>query len=246
MQMRLREIAACTGGRMAGPDVEVRGMTHDSRRVRSGDLFVALPGARCDGHEFAVGAIEAGAVAVLGRRELNADFPQVTVADPLRAMGQVAAAWRARLPVQVVGITGSNGKTTVKEMTAAVLSAAGATAATRGNYNNEIGVPLTLAALAEDHRYAAIEMGEARPGDIRYLAELAQPTVGVITNAGPAHLETMGSLEGVARTTGELFTELPADGTAVINADDRFADFWRELAAPRSVITFGMDAAADV
>ncbi len=246
MRLRLSEIAECTDGRMIGEDVEVRGMTHDSRHVHPADLFVALPGERCDGHAFAPDAIGQGAAAVLGSRLLEGDFPQVAVSDPRRAMGQIAATWRDRLAVQVVGITGSNGKTTVKEMSAAVLSAAGPTAATRGNYNNEIGVPLTLAALTDQDRYAAIEMGEARPGDIRYLAEMARPVVGVITNAGPAHLETMGSLEGVARTTGELLTALPVDGTAVINADDRFADFWRELAGARRVVTFGMDADADV
>ncbi|NDY96669.1 UDP-N-acetylmuramoyl-tripeptide--D-alanyl-D-alanine ligase [Wenzhouxiangella sp. C33] len=244
--MLLSEIAECTGGRMIGPEVEIGGMTHDSRHVRPGDLFVALPGERRDGHDFARKAIEQGAAAVLGARSLGDDVSQVQVADPLLAMGQIAAAWRARLPLQLVGITGSNGKTTVKEMTAAVLPVAGPTAATQGNYNNEIGVPLTLAALSEAHRYAVVEMGEARPGDIRYLAEMARPAVGVITNAGPAHLETMGSLEGVARTTGELLTALPDDGVAVINADDRFADFWRELAAPRRTISFGINAEADV
>ncbi|MFP4335546.1 MAG: UDP-N-acetylmuramoyl-tripeptide--D-alanyl-D-alanine ligase [Wenzhouxiangella sp.] len=246
MRMQLTAIAECAAGRLVGHDVEVHGLCHDSRKVRPGDLFVALPGERCDGHDFAAAATERGAAAVLVARALGVDVPQVIVADPRLAMGQIAADWRARLAVTVVGITGSNGKTTVKEMTAAVLAAAGPTAATPGNYNNEIGVPLTLARLTEAHRYAAIEMGEARPGDITYLADMARPLIGVITNAGPAHLETMGSLEGVARTTGELLAALPADGTAVINADDRFADFWRRLAAPRRTISFGIDTEADV
>jgi len=247
MRMMLRDIADCAHGQLNGADVEVRGMSHDSRRVSAGDLFVALPGERSDGHEFAEQAMAQGAAAVLGSRVLAGEFPQVTVTDPQQAMGQIAAGWRARLKsLKVLGITGSNGKTTVKEMSAAVLAVAGPTAATPGNFNNEIGVPLTLAGLNETHRFAAIEMGEASPGDIRYLAEMAAPQVGVITNAGPAHLATMGSVEGVAETTGELFTAMPAHGTAIINADDRFAEFWKELAGPRRVISFGIERQADV
>jgi UDP-N-acetylmuramoyl-tripeptide--D-alanyl-D-alanine ligase len=247
MRIRLSDIAHCANGRLKGEDVEVGGMSHDSRRIQPGDLFVALPGEHSDGHDFAASAIAAGASAVLGSRVLEAEFPQVTVTDPQQAMGQIAGTWRERLKdLNVVGITGSNGKTTVKEMAAAVLAVAGSTASTPGNFNNEIGVPLTLARLNEEHRFAAIEMGEASPGDIQYLAEMAAPQVGVITNAGPAHLATMGSIEGVAETTGELLSALPADGTAIINADDRFAEFWQGLAAPRQVISFGIEREADV
>ncbi len=246
MRMLLSELATLTGGYLAGPDAEIHGMTHDSRQVTAGQLFVALPGERDDGHRFAGRAMEAGAAAVLCSRPLPERIVQVQVPDPLAAMGRIAAAWRAPLDIRIVGITGSNGKTTVKEMVAAVLAAAGPTASTPGNYNNEIGVPLTLAHLQPEHRYAAVEMGEACPGDIRYLAEMVQPQIGVITNAGPAHLETMGSLEGVAQTTGELLTALPADGVAVINADDRFARLWRELAGPRRVLSFAIDHEADV
>ena len=246
MRMQLSELARLTGGRLHGADVEILGMSHDSRSIEPGALFVALPGERVDGHDFARQALQAGAVAVLCTRVLDEPCPQLQVADPLAAMGQIAAAWRARLDTRIVGITGSNGKTTVKEMVAAVLGVAGPTASTPGNYNNEIGVPLTLASLNVEHAFAAVEMGEARPGDIRYLAEIARPQVGVITNAGPAHLATMGSLEAVAETTGELLTALPADGVAVINAEDAFVERWRELAGPRRVLSFGIDVEADL
>ena len=246
MRFRLSELVGKTGGRLIGPDTEVTGMTHDSRMMRPGMLFVALPGKRHDGHEFAASAVADGAAAVLVSRRLESDFPQLLVSDTRQAMGQIASAWRARLPVTLVGVTGSNGKTTVKEMIASILAVAGPTWSTQGNYNNEIGMPLTLAELDENHRYAVVEMGAARPGDIQYLAEMARPQVSLITNAGPAHLETMGSLEGVARTKGEIYDALGDDGIAVINADDRFADDWRERAAPRDIVTFGMAADADV
>ncbi|MGY6554114.1 MAG: UDP-N-acetylmuramoyl-tripeptide--D-alanyl-D-alanine ligase [Wenzhouxiangella sp.] len=246
MRLRLNELLAVTDGRLPGDDVEITGLAHDSRTVKPGDLFAALPGERVDGHDFVEQVWRAGAAAALVNRALPIAIPQLVVADVRTAMGQIAALWRSQLGVKIVGITGSNGKTTVKEMTAAVLSAAGPTWSTQGNYNNEIGLPLTLAALAPEHRFAVIEMGAARAGDIRYLAEMARPQVGVVTNAGPAHLETMGSIEGVARTKGEMYGALPEDGIAIINADDRFAGFWRDLAGQRSVLSFGLSAAADL
>ena len=246
MRLRLSDLTNCTGGRLHGADAEITGMTHDSRQIQSGDLFAALTGERVDGHDFVGRAVRAGAAAALVTRAVEAEVPQLMVSDVRRAMGQIASHWRSRLAVRLVGITGSNGKTTVKEMTAAVLSAAGPTWSTQGNYNNEIGLPLTLAKLEPSHQYAVIEMGAARSGDIRYLAEMARPQVGVVTNAGPAHLETMGSIEGVARTKGEMYPALPPDGVAIINADDRFAKFWQGLAGQRRVLTFGMQPAADV
>ena len=246
MRLRLIDLTECTGGSVHGADVEITGLAHDSRRVKPGDLFAALPGERVDGHDYVGRALRAGAAAALVTRAVDAPGPQLIVPDVRLAMGQVASHWRSQLPVRMVGITGSNGKTTVKEMTAAVLSTAGPTWSTQGNYNNEIGLPLTLAGLQPAHRYAVIEMGAARAGDIRYLAEMAGPQVGVVTNAGPAHLETMGSIEGVARTKGEMYGALARDGVAIINADDRFADFWRGLAGSRRVLTFGLQASADV
>ena len=246
MRFRLSEIATLCGGQASGPDVEIHGMSHDSRIIETGNLFLALPGERSDGHRFIEAARAAGAVAALVSEPVDQDFPQVRVNDVLKAMGLIAAAWRARMDITVVGVTGSNGKTTVKEMIAAILSARASTLATGGNYNNEIGLPLTLAKLDESHRYAVVEMGASRSGDIRYLADLARPDAGVVTNAAPAHLEGFGSLEGVARTKGELFQALPESGVAAINADDQFAPLWRDMAAHCRSLGFGLGERADV
>ena len=201
---------------------------------------------RSDGHRFVADAAAAGAGAALVRTPVDAAIPQLVVDDVVCAMGGLARAWRARLPVQVVGITGSNGKTTVKTLLASILSRTAPTLATAGNYNNEIGVPLTLAMLSRRHRFAAIEMGCGQRGDIAYLADLAAPAVGVVTNAGPAHLERLGSVEGVARTKGELFSAIEPDGVAVINRDDDFYDYWCGLCPRARRITFGEHAEADV
>lgn len=246
MRLRLSEIAALTGGQAQGADVEIHGMSHDSRAIEAGNLFVALPGEHSDGHAFIEAARAAGAAAALVSESLDLDFPRVRVDDVLKAMGRIGAAWRTRLDITVIGVTGSNGKTTVKEMTAAILSARSPTLATSGNYNNEIGLPLTLARLDESHRYAVLEMGASRAGDIRYLAELGRPDAGVVTNAAPAHLEGFGSLEGVARTKGEMFQSLPENGVAAINADDRFAPLWRDMAAHCHSLGFGLGESADV
>ncbi len=246
MRFRLSEIAALTGGQLLGDDVEIIGMSHDSRLVEPGQLFVALPGEHSDGHRHIPAARKAGAAAALISEAVETDLPRVRVDNVLRAMGRIASAWRMRLDITVIGVTGSNGKTTVKEMLAAIFSARAPTLATGGNYNNEIGLPLTLARLDETHRYAVMEMGASRAGDIRYLADLARPDAGVVTNAAPAHLEGFGSLEGVARTKGELFQALPENGVAAINADDRFAPLWRDLAAHCCCLGFGLGEAADV
>ncbi|WP_376689799.1 UDP-N-acetylmuramoyl-tripeptide--D-alanyl-D-alanine ligase [Wenzhouxiangella sp. EGI_FJ10409] len=246
MRFKLSKLAEIAGGRVIGDDVEVHGMLHDARRIETGNLFCALPGEHHDGHAFLDQARDNGAAAALVSRAADHALPRVVVDDVRDAMGRIARAWREQLDVEVVGITGSNGKTTVKEMVAAILSTQGPTLATQGNYNNELGVPLTLARLDASHRYAVVEMGCNRPGDIDYLASIARPDVGVVTNAGPAHLERLGSVAGVARTKGEMFSALPADGTAVINADDEFAPLWRELAGERRIISFGSDGAANV
>jgi len=246
MRFALSRMAQITGGRVIGQDVEIRGMIHDARRAEAGNLFCALPGERSDGHDFLHQARENGAEAALVSRPVDDALPQVVVDNVREAMGRIAAAWREHLGVAVVGVTGSNGKTTVKEMLAAVLATQGPTLATEGNYNNELGVPLTLARLDTAHRFAVIEMGCNRPGDIAYLAGIAGPNVGVVTNAGPAHLERLGSVEGVARTKGEMFSALPAQGTAVINADDPYAPLWREMAGDRRIISFGIEGAANV
>jgi len=222
------------------------GFALDSRKVRSGELFVALAGERVDGHDFVEQAAERGAAAALVQRALPIALPQIVVGQAAEALAAIARHWRRQLDVALVGITGSNGKTTVKEMLAAILARVGPTLSTAGNYNNELGVPVTLGRLEREHHFAVVEMGCGQVGDIRFLAEMAAPRVGVVTNAGPAHLERLGSIEGVARTKGEMFEALPDDGVAIINADDHFAGFWRGLAGHRRQLSFGLSAEADV
>ncbi|MEW5834590.1 MAG: UDP-N-acetylmuramoyl-tripeptide--D-alanyl-D-alanine ligase [Pseudomonadota bacterium] len=244
--MRLEAIAMWTRGRRYGDDVAVQGVAIDTRKLRPGDLFVALPGERVDGHDFVAEAKARGAVAAMVTRKLDIDLPQVLVNDAAAALGDLASAVRAQRNVRVVGITGSNGKTTVKTLVASILSRHGRTHVNAGNYNNELGLPLTLLAMPADAEYAVLEMGAGKPGDIDYLASIARPDVGVITCIAPAHLERMGSIEGVAETKGALYQSLPADGVAVINADDAFASFFSGLAGGRRVLRYGLDHVADV
>lgn len=247
MRARLSEIAAVLGGRLYGADAECTGVSIDTRALSGGELFVALPGEHADGHDFLPQALAAGAAGALTSRDLEAGrLPLVRVPDTRRGLVELGRWWRGRHDPAMAAVTGSNGKTTVKEMLAAICRGAGPTLATQGNLNNELGVPLTLLRLAAGHSYAVIEMGANHPGEIAHLADLARPRVGVVTNAAAAHLEGFGSLEGVARAKGELFERLPADGVAVINADDGFSPLWHELAGRRQVISFSLRAPADV
>jgi UDP-N-acetylmuramoyl-tripeptide--D-alanyl-D-alanine ligase len=236
-------LARCGGGRLAGPDRVVDGISIDSRTLTAGMLFVALKGELADGHAFAAAAAARGASGLLVERELPIDVPQIIVPDPLGALTACARARRRSFAGPVVAITGSNGKTTTKEMIGAILGGLGPALVTRGNLNNHIGVPLTLLSLAAVHRYAVVEMGANHRGEIAHLASIAEPGIGIVTNAGAAHLEGFGSLDGVAEGKGELFAGLPADGIAVLNADDRYASRWRLLAAGRRVVTFGLEQA---
>ena len=212
IRMRLSELAACLGCPAPSRDVTVDAIVSDSRRVDYGSLFAALPGSQVDGHSFAAAAVKMGAVALLVSRRLELEVPQLVVPDVLRAMGRLAGLLRQRLDPTVVGITGSNGKTTVKEMVASILRPVGEVLATRGNYNNELGLPLSLFALQPKHRFAVLELGASKAGDIAYLAAIAQPDIGLVTNIGPAHLGGFGSVEGVARAKGEIYAALPEDG----------------------------------
>lgn len=246
MRMRLSEAAAVTGGTVHGGDVEFAGLSTDSRTCAPGELFVTLHGPNHDGHDFLPAAHSRGAAAALAEHG-PAPLPLLAVANARVAMGRLAASWRARHDVDVVGVTGSNGKTTVKEMIAAILAQDAPALATRGNLNNDIGVPLTLARLDATHRRAVVEMGANHPGEIAGLARMAKPRVGVITCIAPAHLEGFGSVEGVARAKGELIAGLPEDGVAVVNADDgAWLDLWRELAGARRMLSFGFTAGAQV
>ncbi len=246
MAMRLSEAADLLQAKHAGMDASFAGVSTDTRTLAADNLFFALVGPRFDGHEYLDQAQARGAAAAAVSRPITTQLPLLQVADTRLALGQLARHWRGRFAIPVVGVTGSNGKTTVKEMLASILGRNGEVLATKGNLNNDIGVPLTLAQLGAEHHSAVIELGANHAGEIAYLTQLAQPTVGLVTNAGPAHLEGFGSLEGVARAKGELFAGLDAQATAVINADDRFAPLWRELAGERQVLSFGMQMDADV
>ena len=257
--MSLMEAALATGGTALGGNPRLEGVSTDSRTVASGELFIALRGERFDGHEYVEAAAARGAAAAMveaawaeGR---SLALPTLAVADTRLALGYLGAWWRARFELPLVGVTGSNGKTTVKEMTAAILRARAqaegfdpelAVLATAGNLNNDIGLPQMLLRLHGSHRAAVIEMGMNHPGEIAYLSRLAQPTVALVNNAQRAHLAGLGGVAEVARAKGEIFDGLCAGGTAVINADDPFCELWRGMNAGRRILSFGLDQPAEV
>lgn len=244
MKGRLSEFALALGAELTGDDAAFDGAAIDTRGIARGALFFALAGAHADGHDFVDAAGAAGAAAAVVDHPVAADVSQLVVDDVSDALQRAARLARAGFTGPVAGVTGSNGKTTVKQMIAAIFSVAGPALATKGNLNNHLGVPLTLMRLDASVERAVIEMGANHPGEIGQLAAIARPDIGVITNAGWAHLEGFGSREGIARAKGELFIRLPEAGTAVINVDDEYADLWRELAHGRRILTFSMNASA--
>jgi UDP-N-acetylmuramoyl-tripeptide--D-alanyl-D-alanine ligase len=244
MKRTLAEFARACGGTLHGADASYTDVWSDSRTLEPRQLFVALRGESFDGNAFVGAALAAGAAGAVVDSLQPVTLPQIVVADAQAALTRAARNWRAAFTGPLVGVAGSNGKTTAKEMTAAILAQAGSTLATRGNLNNHIGVPLTLLRLTPEHRFAVIEMGANHPGEVADLVAIAAPSVGMITNAGAEHLEGFGSLEGVARAEGEMVAGLDAAATAVINADDQFATLWRDSTRAR-VITFGVRAPAD-
>jgi UDP-N-acetylmuramoyl-tripeptide--D-alanyl-D-alanine ligase len=251
--MRLSEAARAIRAELRGEDREFEAVSTDTRSLPPRALFVALRGKHYDGHDFVARAAEAGAAAAMveraepGIQDSGKTLPLLLVNDAtLVSLGTLAAYWRSKFSMPLVALTGSNGKTTVKEMLASILREASASQsavlATRGNLNNEIGVPLTLLGLRGGHRYAVVEMGMNHAGEIRYLAGLAAPDIALVNNAGAAHIEFFDSVEAIARAKGEIFEGLKPGGTAVINADDRHAGIWRDLAAGRRVVDFGIDS----
>jgi UDP-N-acetylmuramoyl-tripeptide--D-alanyl-D-alanine ligase len=245
--MMLSEVAQAVGGVLRGSDVLIKSVGTDSRSIAKDQLFVGIKGERFDGNAYAMQAIEQGAAGALVESSDNRIQPAVIVQDARLSLGKLAHYWRGKFAIPLVAVTGSNGKTTVKEMITAILSAANAKVlATRGNLNNDIGMPLTLLGLRENHTHAVIEMGMNHEGEIRYLTGLAAPTVAVISNAGTAHIGELGSREAIARAKGEVFEGLNQRGTAVINLDDDFASYWQSLNTNRTVITFGLDTQADI
>ena len=246
----LSAIQRAVGGDLCGPDRAIAGVSTDTRTVAPGQLFVALRGERFDGHDFLEQAVAAGAGALLvtdGAR-IPAGASALVVADTRLALGRLAAAWRAGFEIPVIAVTGSNGKTTTKEMIAAILRRqyGDTVLATRGNLNNDIGLPLTLLGLAAGQRAAVIEMGMNQPGEIAYLTQIGAPTVAVVTNAQRAHLAGMGDMNQIAREKGSIFAGLGAGGVAVVNADDAYAGLWRRMAGRHPLLTFGIERAADV
>ncbi|MCL2656204.1 MAG: UDP-N-acetylmuramoyl-tripeptide--D-alanyl-D-alanine ligase [Betaproteobacteria bacterium] len=256
--MRLSDVALATGGRQFGADVDIASVGSDSRKPAPGQLFVALRGENFDGHAYLAAAAAGGAVAALVdvRAGDPGQFPlPVVVVDDTRlALGRLAAWWRARFDLPLIGVTGSNGKTSVKEMCAAILRvdahAAGAgddaVLATQGNLNNDIGMPMMLLMLRAQHRAAVLEMGMNHPGEIAYLADIARPTVALVNNAQRAHLAGMGGLGEVAAEKGAIYQALGPAGVAVVNADDPHAEQWMALNAGRTVLRFGLSKSADV
>jgi UDP-N-acetylmuramoyl-tripeptide--D-alanyl-D-alanine ligase len=244
MKRTLAGFARLCAGKLNGADAPYGDVVSDSRALQPGQLFVALKGPHFDGHAFVAAAHVAGAAGAVVDTLQEVALPQIVVADTQAALTRAARAWRAAFTGPVIGVAGSNGKTTTKEMTAAILGRAGNTLATRGNLNNHIGVPLTLLRLAPEHRFAVVEMGANHAGEVAALVQIAQPSVGLITNAGAEHLEGFGSLEGVARAEGEMVAGLGQTATAVINADDEFAALWRGL-TPARVVSFGVHRPAD-
>ncbi|MGZ5576668.1 MAG: UDP-N-acetylmuramoyl-tripeptide--D-alanyl-D-alanine ligase [Methylobacter sp.] len=246
MNMMLSEIAACVQGKLVGEDIAISSVSIDTRAIKPGQLYVAIKGHNFDGNEFVAEAVQAGAVGAIVHEGITAAIPHIVVDDTRLALAELAGAWRKKATVLVVGITGSNGKTTVKEMVAAILNVNGKTLFTQGNLNNEIGVPLTLLGLNEQHRYAAIEMGANHPGEIEYSSQYAQADVVIITNVGAAHIEGFGSVDGVAKAKGEIIQTLKQDGVAVLNRDDVYFDYWQSTAGTRKVMSFGINERADV
>ncbi|MGH2724202.1 MAG: UDP-N-acetylmuramoyl-tripeptide--D-alanyl-D-alanine ligase [Actinomycetota bacterium] len=242
---RLSQVARAVGGRLHGADATVHGVATDSREVHQGDLFVAVPGARSDGHAFLPEAFSRGAGGAVVTRPGVGAGPVVVVGDTLRALLDLAAHERRAMKADVVGITGSTGKTSVKDLAAAVLGSRYRVTASPRSFNTEVGVPLTLLAAPRDAEVVVCEMGSRGRGHISLLTEVAAPVVGVVTNVGPAHMEMFGSIEGVADAKAELVEALPPSGTAVLNADDPVVRGFSARTPARPVL-FGTAAGADV
>ncbi|MCW8923588.1 MAG: UDP-N-acetylmuramoyl-tripeptide--D-alanyl-D-alanine ligase [Gammaproteobacteria bacterium] len=248
--MSLSQAALATGGKLQGEDAVFAAVSKDTRTLNKDDLYVALTGENFDGHDFLNQAADLGAKGALVSNPQSIALSQICVDDTRIALGNLAAEWRRQFKGKLAAITGSNGKTTVKEMCRAILSKAAGedrVLLTQGNLNNDIGMPMTLLSIREQHDYAVIEMGANHVAEIDYLTHIARPDVAVITNAGPAHLEGFGSIEKVAQAKAEIYGGLVDDGVAIINADDDYAAYWREVCQGKNIVTFSMkDKKADV
>ena len=244
IQMALSEAAEILDARFSGADVHFTGCGTDSRNISKGQMFIALQGDHFDGHNFIEEAVQKGASCVMAETTPFTEVTNIKVANTLHAMTSLAAVWRSRFSIPIIAVTGSNGKTTVKEMLGKILACQGCTYLTPGNFNNHIGVPLSLFNLDETHRYAVIEMGASHVGEIAELTSLVQPHVALITQCAPAHLEGFGSIEQVAQAKAEIYSGLEEAGVAIINADDAFADLWRSKCTNFKQLTFAIEQPA--
>ncbi|WP_137952499.1 UDP-N-acetylmuramoyl-tripeptide--D-alanyl-D-alanine ligase, partial [Pseudomonas sp. 2VD] len=244
--LRLSQLTVALDARLIGEDAVFSAVSTDSRAIGPGQLFIALSGPRFDGHDYLSEVAAKGAVAALVEREVaDAPLPQLLVRDTRAALGRLGALNRRKFTGPLAAMTGSSGKTTVKEMLASILRTQAGDAesvlATRGNLNNDLGVPLTLLQLAPQHRSAVIELGASRIGEIAYTVELTRPHVAIITNAGTAHVGEFGGPEKIVEAKGEILEGLAADGTAVLNLDDKAFDTWKARASGRPLLTFSLD-----
>lgn len=251
IQLTLSKAATILGLKDTTFTGEFYGVSIDTRTLQRGNLFIAIPGERVDGHDYLEEARLKGAAAALVTHKVESTLPQLIVDDIVLALGKLGAAWRDQFSIPFIAVTGSNGKTTLKNMIASIMKAAcdgheEQVLATQGTLNNHLGLPLTLARLNIKHRYAVIEMGMNHFGEIEYLTKLTRPNVAVITNAASAHLEGVGDLAGVARAKAEIFLGLQHNGTAILNRDDQFYSYWREQARHHQILTFGFHQDADV
>jgi UDP-N-acetylmuramoyl-tripeptide--D-alanyl-D-alanine ligase len=246
LSMTLNQLARIVGCEESFADIKVSGAVIDTRKIAAGNLFVALKGERVDGHDFLLQAKEAGASAALVSELRDDDLPQLVVADVKKAFAQIAHAWLEQCRAKVIAITGSNGKTSVKEMVTAIVRQVGPVTATQGNYNNDLGVPLTVCRVDPEDKFAVIEMGTNHPGEIAELVKIAVPDVAVINNIAPAHLEGFGTEAGVAREKGAIYAGLAAAGTAVVNADMPYADIWSPMIAGKKVLRFSLENEAEI
>ncbi len=244
--MQLSQISEQVRGTMTGADVMLQNVSINTREDCTGRLFVALKGENFDAHEFVADAEKAGAGAVMVERSVPTALPSVTVACTHQALKDLAAWWRSQFVIPLIGITGSVGKTTVKEMLSCIFAEVGKGVVTKGNLNNEIGVPLTIMNFTKDDQYAIVEMGMNHAGEISRLTHIARPTIALVNNAAAAHLEGLGTIKAVAQAKGEIFEGLTTDGVAVINNDDKHADLWRGLVTSNQITSFGLSGDADV
>jgi len=238
--MTLSQLREPCDGRILHGDAEFGAVSIDSRALKTGDLFVAIVGKNFDGHDFLAEAQSKGAIAALVSKETDVKLPQLIVEDTTASLGVMSGINRQKSKARIIALTGSQGKTTVKEMTGAVLSRLGPALVTMGNLNNEIGVPLTLLALSEEHEYGVIELGANHAGEISYSAAITDPDLAAITNAAHAHIEGFGSLDGVAESKGEIIDELKTGGTMVLNADDQYFNTWCTRASTHRVVSFSI------